>query len=474
MPQRAGPTATARRGSATLPGASWQRPSTPSPTRRSRLVAAWPSTRTPGTYLETPAEVDRLVTSTDPTRVGICLDVGHYIVGGGDPVLALQQLGDRVTHIHLKDVDPTVLARLSGGRLSGLGEAVDERIFTELGAGSLDLPGVLRTLDGRGYDGWLMVEQDSSWSPPSEAAAIGRRVLAQALAAVRLGNLTTDTRAEPRAPSGLHAAVIDRWTRRGLVSPWMTQVIWSCTSRRSDDRGRGQRPGPGNGSDRSCGCRRRRRKAHPNIFRRTLSVARTCRARRPDAPEVVGWNRSLRFLTLFMASALVLAACGNNGASTTPAASGPAATAAGSAPAGESPAASSAPPAPSPSPPCGAVASRSRSRRSLTRSTRRAAARRRTSPSARTTRRSSRPASPAATRRTSRSSPASASCAASPGTARSRRSRTSASIRPRSRRTTPRASSTSARSTTCSTRSWSSSTARARSGIDRTSSPRPA
>lgn len=139
-----------------------------------------------GTYVETPAEVDRLVTSTDPTRVGICLDVGHYIVGGGDPVLALQQLGGRVTHVHLKDVDPAVLARLSGGTLAGLGEAVDERIFTELGAGSLDLPGVLRMLDGRGYDGWLMVEQDSSWSPPSEAAAIGRRVLAQALATVGL------------------------------------------------------------------------------------------------------------------------------------------------------------------------------------------------------------------------------------------------------------------------------------------------
>ena len=70
--------------------------------------------------------------------------------------------------------------------LAGLGEAVDERIFTELGAGSLDLLGVLRILDGRGYDGWLMVEQDSSWSPPSEAAAIGRRVLAQALATVGL------------------------------------------------------------------------------------------------------------------------------------------------------------------------------------------------------------------------------------------------------------------------------------------------
>jgi inosose dehydratase len=60
-------------------------------------------------------------------------------------------------------------------------EAVRARLFTELGAGRLDLIGVLTALNEHGYQGWLMVEQDSSWGPPSEAAAIGRRVLATAL-----------------------------------------------------------------------------------------------------------------------------------------------------------------------------------------------------------------------------------------------------------------------------------------------------
>jgi Sugar phosphate isomerases/epimerases len=137
-----------------------------------------------GTFVETPAEVDRLVATTDPTKVGICLDVGHYLVGGGDPVEALRRLGERVTHVHLKDVDPLVLERLSSGALGGFGSAIRARLFTELGAGALDLLGCLRVLAGRGYTGWLMVEQDSSWSPPSEAAAIGRRVLAQALAII--------------------------------------------------------------------------------------------------------------------------------------------------------------------------------------------------------------------------------------------------------------------------------------------------
>jgi sugar phosphate isomerase/epimerase len=40
---------------------------------------------------------------------------------------------------------------------------------------------VLGALADRDYDGWLMVEQDSSWGPPSESTAIGRRVLAETL-----------------------------------------------------------------------------------------------------------------------------------------------------------------------------------------------------------------------------------------------------------------------------------------------------
>lgn len=139
-----------------------------------------------GTFVETAAEVDRLVAASDPTRVGICLDVGHHLVGGGDPVAAVRDLGERVRHVHLKDVDPSVLDGLRAGRFSGLGHAVREGLFTELGAGALDLDGVLAPLAERDYAGWLMVEQDQTWGPPSESAAIGRRVLATALR--RLGS----------------------------------------------------------------------------------------------------------------------------------------------------------------------------------------------------------------------------------------------------------------------------------------------
>ncbi|MFL5685614.1 MAG: TIM barrel protein [Chloroflexota bacterium] len=134
-----------------------------------------------GTYVETPAEIERLLAATDPDRVGVCLDTGHHIVAGADPVADLRRLGERVRHVHLKDVDPVVLEALRAGRYATLEDAVVDGLFTELGAGVLDLDGALETLAARDYDGWLMVEQDRSSGPPSEAAAIGRRVLAAAL-----------------------------------------------------------------------------------------------------------------------------------------------------------------------------------------------------------------------------------------------------------------------------------------------------
>ena len=133
------------------------------------------------TYVESHAEIERLLDSTDGDRVGLCLDTGHHLVANADPVVDLRRLGERVRHVHLKDVDPVVLSGLRAGRSTGLQAAVRDGLFTELGAGMLDLDGALEALVERDYDGWLMVEQDHSMGPPSEAAAIGRRVLATAL-----------------------------------------------------------------------------------------------------------------------------------------------------------------------------------------------------------------------------------------------------------------------------------------------------
>jgi inosose dehydratase len=110
-------------------------------------------------FVETPAEVETLLRMTDPALVGLCLDTGHYAYGGGDPLEALRALGDRVWHVHFKDCEPAVAA---AARREGLGylEAVARGVFCELGKGAVDFGAVVAELRQRGYEGWIVVEQD--------------------------------------------------------------------------------------------------------------------------------------------------------------------------------------------------------------------------------------------------------------------------------------------------------------------------
>jgi inosose dehydratase len=129
-------------------------------------------------FVETPAEVARLLEVTDPAAVGLCLDTGHSAYGGGDPVEGLRRHGPRVRYVHLKDADPAVMAR---AREMGLNyfQAVAEGVFCELGQGGVDFEKVLAALNGLGYDGWVVVEQDvvAGRGTPLESARRNRDYL---------------------------------------------------------------------------------------------------------------------------------------------------------------------------------------------------------------------------------------------------------------------------------------------------------
>lgn len=112
-----------------------------------------------GTFVETPKEIARLCESTDPDLLGLCLDTGHYLFGGGDPADAVRLYGPRIRHLHLKDVQ---LPILEAARRDAVGflEAVRRGVFCELGEGVIDLDGVIRGMGAAGYSGWAVVEQD--------------------------------------------------------------------------------------------------------------------------------------------------------------------------------------------------------------------------------------------------------------------------------------------------------------------------
>ena len=129
-------------------------------------------------FVETPAEVEKLLSLTDPGLVGLVFDTGHYTFGGGDAVEGVRKHASRIWHFHFKDHDPkvTTQARENGWDYF---ESVRHGIFCELGKGNVDFPGVLKELGKAGYEGWGVVEQDvlPGMGSPKESAARNRAYL---------------------------------------------------------------------------------------------------------------------------------------------------------------------------------------------------------------------------------------------------------------------------------------------------------
>ena len=111
------------------------------------------------TYVETEDEIDHLLSSTDPTLIGLCLDTGHAAFGGVDPVRLLERWRDRVRYVHLKDVNPAVLVSVTQARLDYDG-CIRAGVFCPLGSGQVNFLAIFSGLHDAGYEGWLIVEQD--------------------------------------------------------------------------------------------------------------------------------------------------------------------------------------------------------------------------------------------------------------------------------------------------------------------------
>ncbi|MEP7192494.1 MAG: sugar phosphate isomerase/epimerase [Actinomycetota bacterium] len=115
-----------------------------------------------GTMVETSDDVERVLAGSG---IGLCLDTGHLLIGGADPVRLAAEHAGRIRHTHLKDVDASWARRVRSGEVTYT-EAVRGGMYRPLGQGDVDIASIVASLEGAGYDGWYVLEQDTILAGP--------------------------------------------------------------------------------------------------------------------------------------------------------------------------------------------------------------------------------------------------------------------------------------------------------------------
>ncbi len=99
-------------------------------------------------------------------RLGLCIDVGHTLRTGTDPVQSCRDFKDRLYDLHVKD----------------LRVKTDRDSQVEVGRGVIDVPGLFRTLIDIGYQGQVGLEYEINAKDPmpgmAESLAYMRGVMA--------------------------------------------------------------------------------------------------------------------------------------------------------------------------------------------------------------------------------------------------------------------------------------------------------
>lgn len=126
------------------------------------------------THVDTEEHVARFLDATDPELVGLCLDTGHYAYCGGDSVRLIETYGERIGYLHLKQVDPEILAEVRGAG-TPFGPAVRQGVMCEPPRGVPALEPVLAAAQGLGVDLFAIVEQDMYPCPPDQPLPIAER-----------------------------------------------------------------------------------------------------------------------------------------------------------------------------------------------------------------------------------------------------------------------------------------------------------
>ena len=134
-----------------------------------------------GTAVESEDEINKVMLSTGKD-VGLLLDTGHLYFAEGSYKNILSKFGDRINHVHTKDIRLNILKTINKSKDSFL-NCVLKGVFTVPGDGVIDYEDLISRLFDTGYEGWIVVEaeQDPKIANPLKYAKKGYNSLELAL-----------------------------------------------------------------------------------------------------------------------------------------------------------------------------------------------------------------------------------------------------------------------------------------------------
>ncbi|HRM74268.1 MAG TPA: TIM barrel protein, partial [Paracoccus sp. (in: a-proteobacteria)] len=112
-----------------------------------------------GGHIEFADEIARIAADVPADEAGFCIDTGHSLYSGMDPLQVLGTYWDRIDYIHFKDIDAATYADVMSRRIRFF-DACAEGVMCPIGRGVIDYPAIHAFLIERGYAGFITVEQE--------------------------------------------------------------------------------------------------------------------------------------------------------------------------------------------------------------------------------------------------------------------------------------------------------------------------
>lgn len=125
-------------------------------------------------HVDTQRRVERFLEDTDPVTVNLCLDTGHIAYCHGDNLEIIGKYPERVRYVHLKQVDPAVLAAVDSDGLC-FAEAVRRGAMVEPPRGVPAMEPIVDALASLDIDLFAIVEQDLYPCAPTVPLPIATR-----------------------------------------------------------------------------------------------------------------------------------------------------------------------------------------------------------------------------------------------------------------------------------------------------------